>query len=74
MARPGCVLVKAEDKTNELRDIARRGRVEKFEVNVGWGNDLCIYVLYGKAGGDRAAVDMTERILQIVKEDNAQSH
>ena len=43
------------------------GRVEKYELDLGWDANLMCYIPYGKSGEAKADRDITEAIIEAIK-------
>ena len=46
----------------------------KYEVGLGWGSNLMVYVPYGKAGGAKADKDFTNSIMEAIREEIETEH
>ena len=51
-------------KDEDLGKAKNCGRVEKYLMDVGWEKSYRVYPVYGKSGGSREVVAITEAILQ----------
>ena len=64
-------VVQAERKASSFQAAWQLGRVEKYEVDLGWGSNLMVYVPYGKSGGAKADKDLANSIIEAIREEIA---
>ena len=61
------VVVQAKRKTENFQNAWLAGRVDKYEVDLGWEANLTAYVLYGKSGGSAKDKATTEETLEAIR-------
>ena len=66
--------IKAEILTDEFRKWVKGGRAGKFELDLGWEQNLQVIVIYGKSGGSKKAIRMTEAIIDAARQEVDAGH
>ena len=54
-------------KDEELQKAQEQGRAGKYVMDLGWRENYTVYVVYGKSGGSKEAIAITEAILQAIR-------
>ena len=54
-------------RDEEMAKAKEAGRVGKYTMSMGWERDYMVYPIYGKSGGTRADIAMTNSILQAIQ-------
>ena len=53
--------------TKDFEEAAKTGRVEKYLIDLGWEKMMQVFNIYGKAGGRKEDVAVTEALLEATK-------
>ena len=65
-------LILADILTNDFKHFRDQGRADKYVVGLGWEEQLCILINYGKSGAGLANKGITEELARATKEETQQ--
>ena len=65
-------LIPADILTDDFKHFRDQGRADKYVVDLGWEEQLCILVNYGKSGAGLANKGITEELARATKEETQQ--
>ena len=55
--------------TTQFAEAAKTGRVEKYMIDLGWEQMLQIFNIYGKSGGSKEDIAMTEALIETIRDE-----
>ena len=73
-AKSDLMIVQAERNTKAFQAAWSVGRAEKYEMDLGRGQNLMCYVFYGKSGGTKADKNFKNQIIEAIGEEIESEH
>ena len=61
--------MKAEVLTGNFKKASEAGRAEKYIIDKGGNKCFGFYVIYGKVGGSRKAIHVTEKLIEAIRDE-----